>query len=426
MEKLEEITDLALKAGCVVCESSGETYRAEDTISIIGHSLGADVVEPYVTPTGIMLHTQMKNEAGEVRNASRIVRIHRRSTNLGKITLINEVSRFIALNHENLEYSSLKKQINDIATEKAYSKYLTFTTSALSSFLFTIMFSGSLNDALIASIISTVMRALLLFLSPLKLSSFITTVLASASISFCSGLFVYLDLPINFAAVNIGTIMQLLSGLAIVIAIRDIIGGDYTSGIGRAAEAFVVALSVSVGGTVGLMLFPSALDHKATLLIFQEHMECFFYASIITMTFAVMFQVKNKVHISLSAIAGGISWLLFCILIKQGFSDLQATFLGTLCAGLVSEIFALIFKAPSTVFLMPALITFVPGGSMYDTMYNAVLGRSEQAGKTLLVTISIAGCIALAIAFSTAIARLIAASRRKIYEITKRQKKGGK
>ncbi|MFR7936702.1 MAG: threonine/serine exporter family protein, partial [Clostridium perfringens] len=45
----------------------------------------------------------------------------------------------------------------------------------------------------------------------------------------------------------IGSIMLLVPGLSITNAIRDTIAGDLISGLIRAAEAFLVAISIAVG-----------------------------------------------------------------------------------------------------------------------------------------------------------------------------------
>ena len=49
--------------------------------------------------------------------------------------------------------------------------------------------------------------------------------------------------------------MQVVPGLAIVNAIRDIIAGDLVSGAARTLEAFMVAAGLSAGSVLGLLVF---------------------------------------------------------------------------------------------------------------------------------------------------------------------------
>lgn len=417
LEKLKEITELSLKAGRIVCESSGETYRAEDTIAIIGRSLGASVMEPYVTPTGIILYGEIKDENARTQSNSRSVRIKKRATNLGKITAINSLSRYIAVNHAKIDFDTIDREIDEIYSMNDYGAFFSILSAAMSGFVFTGLFAGSLADSLISACLCIIMRIVLLLLSPLKLSSFFSTVIGGSVISFFSGLLSFAGVKMSFNIVNIGSLMYLMPGVAIVIAIRDIIGGDYVSGTSRAMEAFVIALSLSVGAAAGLLVFPSALDYNTSLTVLNKPISAFFIAAVASATFAFIFQVKNKVHIFLASLAGGISWFLYIILINSGVSSLQACFVGSFSAGIISEIFALAFKAPSTVFFIPALISFVPGGGMYSIMHNILLGKSEAILSSLFSTISIAGAIALAIAFATAIARVLSYIRRKLSSV---------
>lgn len=411
IENLDEITSLAIQAGKIVCESSGETYRAEDTIAIVGRSLGADRVEPYVTPTGITVYAEYQDAHG-LQRASQAMRIKKRSTNLGKITAINALSRQIALSEDN-DYTELANKIENISNLKSYNNFFSIFIAALSGFVFTLLFAGSLTDAIASAFIGAVMRVVLFLITPLRVSGFITTVIGGSVVSFLAGIFVYLGLDINFGTVNVGTLMYLMPGMAIVIAIRDIIGGDYVSGMARAMEAFVVALSLSVGAATGLLLFPSAINYNTSVPLLREPLGAFFFAATASATFSFVFEVKNKFHIALAFIAGGVSWLFYILLINNGVSTIQACFLGSFSAGLIAEAFALIFKAPSTVFLIPALISFVPGGGMYTTMHNMVLGKTSDGMNSLFSTLSVAGAIALAIAIATGGARLVSSFRRK-------------
>lgn len=413
MENIDEIATVALKAGRIICESSGETYRAEDTITIIGHSLGAERVEAYVTPTCIITQTEIKNDSGKSIKSTQAVRIKKRATNLEKITAVNALSRKIAAKQEVVDYDKLEAEIDNIANMRSYGFFFFLFIAALSGFAFTSLFAGSLPDACVSALIGVVMRLVLFAVAPLKLSPFITTIIGGSVVSFLSALVRSCGVPIHFAIVNIGTLMYLMPGVAIVIAIRDIIGGDYVSGTSRAMEAFVVALALSVGAAAGLLVFPDVLNYNTSLSVLQKPLPAFFYAAAASIAFACIFEVKNKFHIGLAALAGGFSWLFYVLLLRGGVSSLQACFLGSFSAGIIAEIFALLFKAPSTVFFIPALISFVPGGGMYTTMYTVVLGKSSEVSAALLSTLSIAGAIALAIAFATGVARVLASVKRK-------------
>ena len=69
---------------------------------------------------------------------------------------------------------------------------------------------------------------------------------------FRSILSMVLNLGTDTDKIIISSIMILLPGVAITNAVRDSISGDLISGLARAAEAFIIAISIAVG--VGMVM----------------------------------------------------------------------------------------------------------------------------------------------------------------------------
>ena len=74
-----------------------------------------------------------------------------------------------------------------------------------------------------------------------------------------------------------------------------------------------------------------------------------------------------------------------------------ASFLSALAIAFVSHVFARVFKAPVTVFLIAGILPTVPGAGMYRIVYYIIENDREMCGYYLLQTLEIAGMIALAI-----------------------------
>ena len=83
-----KIVELCLLAGKIMLKSGAETRRAEDTMRRIASSFGIHDSQSYVTPTGIFFSL---SEA----NATKLVRISERSTDLQKVAIVNNISRKI-------------------------------------------------------------------------------------------------------------------------------------------------------------------------------------------------------------------------------------------------------------------------------------------------------------------------------------------
>lgn len=55
-----------------------------------------------------------------------------------------------------------------------------------------------------------------------------------------------------------GTLMLLVPGIAITNSLRDIIGGDFVSGLSRMIEAILIAASIAIGVGIMMMLLKGA------------------------------------------------------------------------------------------------------------------------------------------------------------------------
>ena len=91
---IDDIIHIAAEAGKIILENGGETYRVEQTITMICSSYGIPRTESFVTPTGIMI--SITNS--EHLTVSLIRRINIRTVNLRKVAMINNLSRLLVSN----------------------------------------------------------------------------------------------------------------------------------------------------------------------------------------------------------------------------------------------------------------------------------------------------------------------------------------
>lgn len=109
--------------------------------------------------------------------------------------------------------------------------------------------------------------------------------------------------------------------------------------------------------------------------------------------FAFFFNAK-KVQILCAAISGLLVSGLYILLAANYDSILLNNMLCAMFVTAYAEVFARIMKAPSSVFLLPAIIPLVPGGYLYYAMYGLVTGAPgvawENANATMLTGLGIA------------------------------------
>ena len=79
------------------------------------------------------------------------------------------------------------------------------------------------------------------------LNSFFINSIGGAIAAFLAIIASQLGISSNINNVIIGSIMLLVPGMIITNAIRDTISGDLVSGLTKAAEAILIAVSIAVG-----------------------------------------------------------------------------------------------------------------------------------------------------------------------------------
>lgn len=141
----------------------------------------------------------------------------------------------------------------------------------------------------------------------------------------------------------------------------------------------------------------------------------FFYAAMAALFFAFLFNVpKNSIPIT--ALLGGIGYIVFLIVGEQSSSQIFGFFVGTFVITILSEMAARIMKLATTIFISIAVIPLVPGLGLYQTMLFLVQNNYNLALSTGIQTMSAAGTMAMAIAITTLLYRF---TNNLIYKVKK-------
>ena len=114
------------------------------------------------------------------------------------------------------------------------------------------------------------------------------------------------------------------------------------------------------------------------------------------LTLSLIFCVP-KHFLIYSGIVGSIGWTIYIGLMETGLNEMLNMFTAALLVAVISHLFARIFKAPVTIFLIPGILPLVPGVGMYRIIYYILQENSTMAGYYFLYTLLMAGMIAIAI-----------------------------
>ena len=240
-KEISELIKVACRMGQLMLENGGETYRVEQMICIMCTTYNYPKTESFVTPTGIMI--SITNDNNET--ISLVKRIHSRTVDLTKVSLVNDLSRKIA--SEKISISKINKLLDSIDSTPKYDNKTTSFFTALASSAFCSLFGGGLRDFLVTFVIGFILNYFSIYLNKLEVNGFFVNISSGCLASLLALLSIKLRLGINQDAIVIGSIMLLLPGITITNAIRDIIAGDLVSGISRTIEAFLAAIAIAIG-----------------------------------------------------------------------------------------------------------------------------------------------------------------------------------
>lgn len=120
------------------------------------------------------------------------------------------------------------------------------------------------------------------------------------------------------------------------------------------------------------------------------------FAGLGTLCFAVLFCVPKKHYLACAA-DGAVGWVVYSVMMLVQPSTVVATLAAAVPLTLLARIFAVVHKAPVTVFLLCGIFPLVPGAGIYYTAYYFIQGDSAQFSAKGAETLKIALALALGI-----------------------------
>lgn len=249
--EMREVIKVAVEAGEILLRNGAETYRVEESITKICNGYGYSC-DTFVLPTGIFLTVHSPNQGSETS----VRRIRVRSTlNLEKIDRINTFSRNLPDNP--CSYDEAMKELNAIKSLDFYPVPVQFICAAIVTFVYAILFGGSVFDGFAALLIGGLAHIINLRLIK---SGFFPFLIFFALGFFCgfSGLLSeFLFKGSNVYIIIISSVIMYLPGVAMTNGVRDLLGGDPVSGLIRLGEGVltIAAIGMGVGLAISILHF---------------------------------------------------------------------------------------------------------------------------------------------------------------------------
>lgn len=137
------------------------------------------------------------------------------------------------------------------------------------------------------------------------------------------------------------------------------------------------------------------------VVIFKAAISSFFAS----LGFGVLFNIKRDklIYAGITGLVGGV---LYKTCFHLGYGEYISNFIGAIGLSICAEVMARKYHAPVTVFLVCALIPLVPGGYLYRTMSQAMLGLTQDAVESFMIMMAIAIVLATGITCISSIFRI--------------------
>lgn len=121
--------------------------------------------------------------------------------------------------------------------------------------------------------------------------------------------------------------------------------------------------------------------------------------------FALILEVPER-FIAHAGFIGAACWGIYLLTDHLYQLVILSAFISSLVVAFISHIFARIWKAPVTVFLVSGILPSVPGTSIYRSVYYMIQNESGLSSYYLTETLQIAGAIAVAVFIMDSLFRL--------------------
>lgn len=377
-----ELLHCLMDLGEVMVKSGAETNRVEDTLNRMGNAYGAVRMDVFAITSSMVVSMQM--EDGKEWTLTRRIR-KPAVMDFTRLESCNALSRRCCSEVMNLD--TLSREIQKIR-DMNVPAWIDYFGGIVVAGAFCMFFGGTLQDALVA----VVFAGIICFFQS-KLERFCPTrVVFNFLAALLTGLgicYICRWIPIlHTDKIIIGDIMLLIPGVVVSTACTDVMAGDTIAGSLRLVEAVIWAGALACGYMLSLILVGGWTVNGSNGVLLQ-------LLTALVGTFGYCFvDHLRKRYIIAASIGGFLTWAVYLSAMYINLGIFWSALLAALCGGIYGDVMARVYKTPSTIFFIPAIIPLVPGSNLYYTLFyivnkDMVLAK-ENAFKTVMFSLAIA------------------------------------
>jgi len=223
--------------------------------------------------------------------------------------------------------------------------------------------------------------------------------LAAAVVSFLAAAASVLVLPLGTNEITIATLIVLLPGLTLTLALNELNSGHWVAGTARLTGSLTtflkIGLGVGIGRKVAELVFGAA---PITVPAPPPGWTLWLALAVTPLALGVLFRARAR-EIPWIVLGSAVAYLGA----REGVALLGpglGTVVGSLAAGLLANVFARWQRKPAVVMIVPSIILLVPGSIGYQglslLMAKDVMSGVDTAFLALLVGVSLVAGLLLA------------------------------
>lgn len=241
----QRLLELTAELGYSLLENGAEIYRVEESMERIFAVYGV-TGDVFAIPTCIV--ATVIDADGKPVTVTR--RVRTRIINFDRVTRLNSLCREICAQKPELE--AYEEKLNGVKNAPVYPVWASVPAVSLISFAFTLFFGGNLKDGVCSGVLGVVLQVIVLGMGKVKSNPFFTDIVASGICAGLTMLAIQLGWGSNADKIIIGLFMNLVPGIAMTNAVRDIIAGDLVAGSAKVTEALMIGIALALGAGIAI------------------------------------------------------------------------------------------------------------------------------------------------------------------------------
>ncbi len=380
----EEKAAVLIRAAELLHKHGTPSHRLEGVMKRVTRSIGLEADYLY-TPTSLFVSFKQDQRRAQ------LMRVDAGPIELGKLADFDEALE--RLEHNTIPLTESAAELEQIeSAPHRFNERLVAAASAVASGCATVFLGGGWAESLVAMCLGLFVHLLQFWLNRLAPGERLLEVLAGFFCAMSALLLAHYVFPLDDRVATLGSLIVVLPGLSVTIAMMELANRHLSSGVSRLAGAGIVFLTLAVGVALAWRMG----DHLR-----PEHIQAtpihiwFRYLAVLIapFSFIVLFQARIR------------DWPRICPVAWLGFFAADVTqpiygpewsaFVGAAVVGLLSNLYARFYNRPALIPQMPAILMLVPGSLGYRSVTAFIdqhgIQGLESAFAMVIIAMALAG-----------------------------------